>query len=340
MMRKKLAALLCVLALSVSMLVPAAQAAQSGNQGEMLQVLAVMGVMNGDENGDLHLSDYVDRASFIKMAVAASVYKNTAAAATYVSPFPDVKYTHWAAGYVKTGVEAGWITGYLDGTFRPGNKLKMEEAVNICLKMLGYTDADFAGGTFPYPQLALYQNLKMNKGISAARGDDLTREECAQLIYNTLNTATKSGQIYAMTLGYGVDATGSIDYLSVVNAELEGPYVVRDDDWTDEIGFTPDVVYRDDDESKVSAVREEDVLYYLEATKTVWAYRNQVTGTYRSALPNRSNPTSVVVSGVTYTFETSSAAYAMSATGTYKLGDRVKLLLGRDNAIVAVMDPD
>ncbi len=337
-MRKRWTALLCALALSVSLMVPAAQGAQS-TQGEVLQVLGAMGVMNGDENGNLNLSANVTRAAFTKMAVAASVYKDMATSSSYVSPFSDVKYTHWAAGYIKTGVDAGWINGYLDGTFRPDNGVKLEEAVNICLKMLGYTDDDFTTGTFPYPQLALYQNLHMSTGITASQGENLTREECAQLIYNTLNATTKSGQVYAATLGYSVDSAGNIDYLSVVNAELEGPIIVGSGSWTDAIGFTPSVVYRNDNESSVSAITTNDVVYYLEKTKTVWVYHNQVTGLYESAQPSRSNPTSVVVSGVTYNFESSAAAYAMSTTGTFQPGDTVTLLLGRDNTIAGVVDP-
>ena len=96
-MRKRWTALLCALALSVSLMVPAAQGAQS-TQGEVLQVLGAMGVMNGDENGNLNLSANVTRAAFTKMAVAASVYKDMATSSSYVSPFSDVKYTHWAAG--------------------------------------------------------------------------------------------------------------------------------------------------------------------------------------------------------------------------------------------------
>lgn len=337
-MKKKLAALVCVLALCVS-LMPHTFAAQSTNQNNVLQVLAVMGVMNGDANGNLNLSSNVTRAEFTKMAVAASTYKDMATSTAYVSPFSDVKYTHWAAGYVKTGVDAGWINGYLDGTFRPNNPVKWEEAVNICLKMLGYTDEDFSTGTYPYPQLAMAQNLNLSTGIGAKQGEALTREECAQLIYNTLNAKTKAGQVYATTLGYSVDAAGKIDYLSVVNAELEGPIIVGDGSWTDAIGFQPQVVYRNDAESTASAVTENDVVYYLKKTETVWAYHNQVTGIYESAQPSRSNPTSVTVSGVSYDFETSAAAYAMSTTGSYQLGDTVTLLLGRDNTIAAVIDP-
>lgn len=338
-MRKRILALICTLALSVSLIIPSASAVQA-DSGEVLQVLSAMGVMNGDANGDLHLDRNVKRSEFTKMAVTASVYKDMATADARVSPFADVKYTHWAAGYIKTGVDALWINGYLDGTFRPDSNVKLEEAVNICLKMLGYTDMDFSGGTYPYPQLAMYRNLGMDEGIRAKQGEALVREDCAQLIYNTLNTVAKSGKIYAMTLGYGVDAVGKIDYLSVVNAELDGPVVVRDHSWTDAIGFVPDVVYRNDKESTMEAITKFDVLYYLETSKTVWAYHNQVTGIYESAAPNRSNPATVTVSGMPYSFESASAAYTMSTVGKYKLGDAVTLLLGRNNTVVAVIDPN
>ncbi len=326
------------MALSVSLMVPAAQAMTSN--GEVLPVLAAMGVLNGDAKGNLNLDANVTRAAFTKMAVAASPYKDMATSAAHVSPFADVKYNHWAAGYVKTGIDAGWVNGYLDGTFRPNHHVKLEEAVNICLKMLGYADADFAGGTFPHPQLALYENKKMNTGIRAKRGENLTREECAQLIYNTLNATTKAGPIYATTLGYAVDASGNIDYLSVINAEMEGPVIMDAGTLASKVGFTPAAVYRNDKDSTASAVEKNDVVYYMEKTKTVWAYHNRVTGIYESAVPNRSNPTGIVVSGVNYTFETSSAAYAVSATGTFKPGDPVTLLLGKNNTVAAVIAPD
>lgn len=337
-MKKRIAAMFCALAISASLMMPGVQAMVSND--EVLPVLAAMGVLNGDAKGDLHLDENVTRAAFTKMAVAASTYKDMATSSAHVSPFADVKYNHWAAGYVKTGVDAGWVNGYLDGTFRPNHHVKLEEAVNICLKMLGYTDADFATGTFPYPQLALYENEKMDKGIKTKRGENLTREECAQLIYNTLNATTKDGKVYALTLGYTIDASGNIDYLSVINAELEGPVIMDSGTLESKVGFKPAAVYRNDRDSSAASVIKNDVVYYMPKTKTVWAYHNRVTGIYESAVPNRSNPTGIVVSGASYEFETSSAAYAVSATGEFKLGDPITLLLGRNNTVAAVITPD
>ena len=66
----------------------------------------------------------------------------------------DRPYTHWAAGYIKTAVQQGWLTGYLDGSFRPDKTVTLEEAATGVLKLLGYTTEDFSG-SYPYGQLAL-----------------------------------------------------------------------------------------------------------------------------------------------------------------------------------------
>ena len=58
---------------------------------------------------------------------------------TYVSPYPDVPASHWAAPYVEAAVAAGYVTGYLDGTFRPGNTITLAEGVTMALRLLGYT---------------------------------------------------------------------------------------------------------------------------------------------------------------------------------------------------------
>ena len=89
----------------------------AGSRDEAAEVLAALDIMTGDENGDLHLSSPVTRAEFVKMLMAASPI--SVGDVTYVSPYPDVPASHWAAPYVEAAVSAGYVTGYLDGTFRP-----------------------------------------------------------------------------------------------------------------------------------------------------------------------------------------------------------------------------
>lgn len=135
----------------------------------------------------------------------------------------------------------------------------------------------------------MYQNLKLNTGLNAKQGQVLTRGDCAKLVYNTLNATTKDGKVYATTLGYSVDGAGKIDYLSVINAELQGPIVVGEGQLDVAAGLYTLCGVPQRWESTLSAITQNDVVYYLEKTKTVWAYHNQVTGLYESAEPNRSN---------------------------------------------------
>ncbi len=78
-------------------------------------------------------------------------------------PYPDVPYTNWAAPYVEAAVSAGYVNGYLDGTFRPNNNINLAEGVTIVLRLLGYQDSDFSG-VYPSGQMAKYHSLGLDKG--------------------------------------------------------------------------------------------------------------------------------------------------------------------------------
>ena len=182
--RIMLAALLSLLLLPQN-LVFAVEKDAGLTESQIIEVVRALEILQGDENGDLKLDSSVTRAQFVKMAVAASVYKDDADVTLSTAQFPDVSANHWAAGYIRVGVSSGWIRGYLDGNFRPNGNVKLEEAVTITLKLLGYTDSDFIG-SYPDGPLAKYKALKLNTGISASRGQELSRRDCMQLIYNAL----------------------------------------------------------------------------------------------------------------------------------------------------------
>ena len=140
-------------ALLVGMLVlPAgARSATVPAQQEVTQVVNALGIMVGDSQGNMQLDRTVTRAEFITMAVKASPNGDQVGEAS-TSPYPDVPYTHWAAGFVEAGVAAGLITGYSDGTFRPSNQITLAEGVTIVLQLLGYSNEDFSGA-YPTPQI-------------------------------------------------------------------------------------------------------------------------------------------------------------------------------------------
>ena len=155
-----------LLLLSLIMLLSLGVAAENEDTEKIINVVRLLEIMNGDENGNLNLNDNVTRAEFVKMAICASTYKTSAETAPKSSLFPDVRSNHWATRYISVAISNGWINGYLDGTFRPDNNVKLEEAVNIVLKVLGYTEKDLVGA-YPEPQLANYTSLKLHKYITA-----------------------------------------------------------------------------------------------------------------------------------------------------------------------------
>lgn len=157
----------------------------------VLPLLSELNIMVGDENGDLHLDSLVTRAEFTKMTVASSTYRNTVAKGLKTSSYKDVSATHWAAPYIKVGVDNGLCKGYTDSTFRPENNVKYEEAVTMLLRILGYNDDDF-GNSWPYGQLGLAENLGLTDNVKCTIGEELTRKKVAVLVYNTLNTKIKN----------------------------------------------------------------------------------------------------------------------------------------------------
>ena len=114
--------LAAVLLLALMALPAGAAAASTVSTEEAIQVINALGIMVGDESGEFHLNRRVTRAEFITMAVNATGTGDQVGEAS-TSPYPDVPRTHWAAGYVQAGVQAGLISGYLDGTFRPSNQI-------------------------------------------------------------------------------------------------------------------------------------------------------------------------------------------------------------------------
>jgi len=97
-------------------------------------MVQALGILDGTD-----LESPVTRAEFSKMLVAASSYKDSVSSeGSGYSLFRDVKSSYWASEYIRCAVSEGWMTGYTDGTFRPDETVKLEEACAAVLKLLGY----------------------------------------------------------------------------------------------------------------------------------------------------------------------------------------------------------
>ena len=329
-MRKKLSALLAA-ALAVSMLtLPAGAVSQS----TALETIQALGILAGDSQGNLNLSSAVTRAEFVTMMTAASSYKDTVGSGYGVSLFKDVKSSHWASEYIRLAVEQNWMTGYTDGTFRPGRTITLEEACTALLRLLGY-DASSLAGSFPTAQLSKAGAVGLLDDVTAKQGQTLTRQDCVTLFYHLLLAETKAGAVYGTTLGYTVK-NNEVDYAAVVSADTKGPYVA-DNGGGLTLPFTPTAVYVDGALSDQSQVKQYDVYYYNSGLRTVWVYTDRSTGTLTDLSPSKTAPTSATVAGVTYSIGSSTASYKLSSQGQFSQGDVVTVLLGMDGDIVDVV---
>lgn len=321
-MKKRIVSAILTFCLAFSLMCTGAGATGSSAKQEAVQAL---GIITGSES----LTSPVTRAQFAQMLTAASPYKD-AAEGYGSSLFKDLKGDHWASGYVRIAIEQGWMTGYVDGSFRPDQPVTLEEGCAALLKVLGY-DSSALKGAYPAAQLSKANSLGLLDDVSAKQGTKLTRQDCVNLFYNLLTAETGSGSVYGTTLGYSV-TNGQVDYSALVTAGTKGPYVA--DSASLSLPFTPGTVYYNGAVSSLTSVQKYDVYYYNANMSAVWVYHNRVTGTLTGLSPSAAAPTAATVAGVSYQLGTSEAAWQLSSQGSFQEGDMVTLLLGMNGEAV------
>lgn len=136
--------------------------------------------------------------------------------------------------------------------------------------------------------------------------------------------------------------SGSQGAMGQLTASVDGP-VVAQGNWQSHIPFaltnaTP--VTRNGARATVSDIGDLDVVYWSKYAKALYVYNKTVSGTVEAISPSLAAPSAVTIAGVPYSLETFEAQYAFSDLGSYRKGDRVKLLLGRTGGVAAVRSLD
>ena len=88
------------------------------------------GIVTGYTDGSFRPNAPVTRAEFA--AIASRFEKLTQGSAS----FTDVPDTHWAVKYINFAATRGWVTGYVDGTFKPEHSItRAEVAAGTCRRL-------------------------------------------------------------------------------------------------------------------------------------------------------------------------------------------------------------
>ena len=330
-MKKRFLAFLLAVSIAVSMLVMPASAAGSN---AAVQAAVALGGMTTEQSAQLDLP--LTRGQLARLLTAFSSYRESVAAQGSTGTlFSDVNGSSAYGPYIRVAVQQSWLSGYLDGSFRPDNAVTLEEACTAVLKLLGY-DVTALSGTFPAAQLNKASSLGLRSNISASQGSTLTLAEGAQLVYNALTAATNDGQVYGSTIGFTV-TDGQVDVSSIVMVDLQGPFVAGADTI---LPFVPVSIYRNDSVVSSADLSACDVYYYSESARTLWVYSRKAAGRITAVSPTASAPTAVTVAGTTYTIGSSSAAATLSSLNGGGVGQVVTLLLGMNDEVVSALTGD
>ena len=106
--------------------------------------------VNGYPNGTFLPNQKITRAEFVTIVVRFLEGERDAE-----NPFTDID-GHWAQKYILSAVDAGWIDGYPDGTFRPQEPIKRDEAMKIMNTILhrGINEESELGDPVMFPDNA------------------------------------------------------------------------------------------------------------------------------------------------------------------------------------------
>jgi plastocyanin len=143
---------------------------------------------------------------FTKFAVLAGKAATPAGPATApatAARFTDVPASLWAYGDIESLSGLGYISGYPDGSFKPGNAITRAEFVSIlgkALKLAAYNPAapdfsDVAQGDWCYGSVedAVYAGIVKGCGGAFKPDDPITREEMAVILVKALNEQAQAG---------------------------------------------------------------------------------------------------------------------------------------------------
>ena len=211
----------------------------SADYTEAVKVLDLIETMQGYPNGEFRPTATITREEAAKL-IAIFDNKDTDISTYYTSinPFADEK-GRWGESYVGYGYRAGIIAGMNANTFAPTANVTGTQFLKMALVTLGYDQEaeGFVGSSWAVNVLALARKLDLIDGLADGWKPeaDLTRQEAAQILLNTLKADTVEYAQEAKSANWkptenkdGVWTFGGKLYLTVAGAVKTGNKLYKD----------------------------------------------------------------------------------------------------------------
>ena len=216
---KKFLSLVLALVMTMSLVTISAGAKDFTDAGkiqynEAIDVVSTIGIVDGYADGSFNPSATLTRGAAAKIICNLLLGPTTAGALSAdAAPYKDVPANSTFAGYIAYCQKEGIISGYADGTFKPGNTLTGYAFMKMLLGALGY-DQEVEGYTGANWSINVAKRA-LNLGLDDGLAEDfngmkaVTREEACLYALNTLQ---------ATMVEYGSKTTVSVGGAEVVLA--------------------------------------------------------------------------------------------------------------------------
>ena len=132
-----------------------------------------------------------------------------------------------------------------------------------------------------------------------------------------------------------IDSTDDITPI-LASHDYDGSETSLESMTIDKDGLT---VYRGGKAATLADIRKNDVVYYNKKINTMDVYDKKVTGIYYDAQPSKAYVTDVTVGGKNYHIGETTATNKLDASaGSFEIGDKVTLLLGKNDEVVFAVE--
>lgn len=150
------------------------------------------GIINGYSDGSFGPTDYVSRAQVAKMVIESLNLQPSSS-----TQFKDVTSSHWAYGYINAAANAGLVTGYGNGTFKPSDAITRSEIAAIINrafefnnKNTSYSFKDIKSSHWAYDDVYALASNSITSGYTDNTfrpNDEATRAEFSAFLYRALD---------------------------------------------------------------------------------------------------------------------------------------------------------
>lgn len=141
------------------------------------------GIMVGDDRGNFNPHKTVTRAEMATIVCRMLSEDKDLVTSTQ---FTDVPAGHWANGYISKAASLGIVNGYGEEKFGPSDNVTYEQAVTMIVRTLGGESEARTLGSYPDGYLLLADENGVLDGVSAKKGEPLSRADIAIIICNCM----------------------------------------------------------------------------------------------------------------------------------------------------------